>query len=94
MKVLGQAEAACLHSIPPLVQGVLASFQELQGLNRHAEGAMRRVEAAGGDPVAYAPAVEAALGAYESASQQVRPAPAAAACPTLTSATIWATHTA
>jgi hypothetical protein len=118
-----QAEAACLHSIPPLVQGVLSwaqelqglnrhagaaclpclltlfhgvppSLQELQGLNRHAEAAMRRVEAAGGDPAAYAPAVEAALGAYESASQQVPPAPAAAACPTLMSATVWATHTA
>jgi hypothetical protein len=32
---------------------------------------MRRVEAASSDPAAYAPAVEAALTAYESASQQV-----------------------
>jgi hypothetical protein len=68
----------------PLWHGVPPSLQELQGLNRHAEGALRRVEAAGGDPVAYAPAVEAALGAYESASQQARRAVAAGAISTPT----------
>ena len=46
-------------------------MQELQGLNRHAEGALQRVEATGSDPAAYFSAVEQAVGAYETASQQV-----------------------
>ena len=65
-----------LESVVIYIDPARSPAQELQGLNRHAEGALRRVEGAGGDPAAYAAAVEAALGAYEGASQQVRPAPA------------------
>lgn len=59
------------HIAQPLA--LPAALQELQGFNRHAEGALRRVEAANGDPAAYFSAVEQAVDAYEGASQQVHP---------------------
>ena len=41
------------------------------GLTRYAEAEQRKVEDASGDPAAYFPALEQALGAYEAASLQV-----------------------